>query len=63
MRGVKSSVRPGGQILTSLDTNVGFNTVRSIDPALGSIIVAAFRRHVRARHAHFVAPLTVFWRR
>ncbi|MBZ9603089.1 MFS transporter [Phyllobacterium chamaecytisi] len=44
--------------------NVGFNTVRSIGPALGGIIVAAFGPLVTFALTTFgfVAPLTALWR-
>ncbi|WP_296743603.1 MFS transporter [Mesorhizobium sp.] len=44
--------------------NVGFNTVRSVGPALGGIIVAAFGPLVTfgLTTLGFVAPLTALWR-
>ncbi|MER8759773.1 MFS transporter [Mesorhizobium sp. M0976] len=44
--------------------NVGFNTVRSVGPALGGIIVAAFGPLVTFALTilGFVAPLTALWR-
>ncbi|MER8569304.1 MFS transporter [Mesorhizobium sp. M0924] len=44
--------------------NVGFNTVRSVGPALGGIIVAAFGPLVTfaLTTLGFIAPLTVLWR-
>ncbi|AGS25342.1 major facilitator superfamily protein (plasmid) [Rhizobium etli bv. mimosae str. Mim1] len=44
--------------------NVGFNTVRSIGPALGGIIVAAFGPLVTfaLTTLGFIAPLTALWR-
>ncbi len=44
--------------------NVGFNTVRSVGPALGGIVVAAFGPLVTfaLTTLSFVAPLTVLWR-
>nr|WP_287306497.1 MFS transporter [Mesorhizobium sp.] len=44
--------------------NVGFNTVRSVGPALGGIIVAAFGPLVTfpLTTVGFVAPLTALWR-
>ncbi|NTE65140.1 MFS transporter [Agrobacterium tumefaciens] len=44
--------------------NVGFNTVRSVGPALGGIIVAAFGPMVTfaLTTLGFVAPLTALWR-
>ncbi|UXN57724.1 MFS transporter [Phyllobacterium zundukense] len=44
--------------------NVGFNTVRSVGPALGGIVVAAFGPLVTfaLTTLSFVAPLTVMWR-
>ncbi|RUU90420.1 MFS transporter [Mesorhizobium sp. M7A.F.Ca.MR.176.00.0.0] len=44
--------------------NVGFNTVRSVGPALGGIIVAAFGPLVTfaLTTLGFIAPLTALWR-
>lgn len=44
--------------------NVGFNTVRSVGPALGGIIVAAFGPLVTfaLTTLSFIAPLTALWR-
>ncbi|MUZ74520.1 MFS transporter [Agrobacterium vitis] len=44
--------------------NVGFNTVRSVGPAIGGIIVAAFGPLVTfaLTTLGFIAPLTVLWR-
>ncbi|WP_051441043.1 MFS family permease (plasmid) [Ensifer sp. WSM1721] len=44
--------------------NVGFNTVRSVGPALGGLIVAAFGPLVTfaLTTLSFVAPLTALWR-